>query len=228
MLLVVLKLRLAAKELSTHGKQYILGTQGIRRPRQITHRAASLTNDMEYNVLSLVVLGWHSVCGTSAEVDPLENFAWLVVVKLSWLIDLDVSRHFTDERLNVRNGSAEPPLDFFASPNELVHSSLCAGHFEFRILISVISCINFVAIILNILITQLSIQHLLLNALVFPSTSRRFEPDNLLRLLLGDDFPATIVDAHIKDHNEKHCMAIFLVVVDCPVQQVVYGFDVSL
>lgn len=186
---------------------------------------------MEDYILSLVILGRHSVCGTSAEVNPLEHFTWLVVVELSRLIDLNVPRHFADEGLNVRNGFTEPPLDLFASSNELVHCSLCAGHFEVRILILVcISSINFVTIIiyLIIIVTKLSIQHLFLNALVLPSTSRWLEPHNFLRLLLGDNLSAAIVDAHIKDHNEKHSVAILLVVVNGPVKQVVHGLDVSL
>jgi hypothetical protein len=232
-LLIVLELRLAAEELRTHSKQYILGPQTVLCPCQIAHWSTGLPDNVKDNILALIILCRLLLGSTSAKVDPLEHFTWLVVIKLCWLIYLHVPRHLTNIRLDVRDGSTEPPLNLLASFNELIHSSLGTGHFELSILLMISLIVSLrrdlITIILNIIHTiKVSIEHLLLNALVLPSAPGWLEAHDLLRLLLGDNLATAIINTHIKDHDEQHGVPVFFVVVDGPVQQVVNRFDIRL
>ena len=87
-LLTVFVLRLAAKELCSHSKYDFRRFQFFTSPKffpfsiQVVQGTTSLTYDMEDSILLFLLFVWNCLGGSRAEIDPLKNFAGLIIIQL--------------------------------------------------------------------------------------------------------------------------------------------------
>ena len=123
MQLVASLVSLAAEEFCAHAEQdrlaLIRNTSVVSR--QIAHGSASLSHDVKHDVLLVIAFLRIIFGGGCHEIYPLENFTSGKISQLPCLINFDIAGALAHVRLDVGDGTVEPPLYLIFTSHQLVH-----------------------------------------------------------------------------------------------------------